>query len=216
MFKWFRPTALDPLSVSMAGVKLGDRVLVVGCGDPRLIAALAAKAGLSGRTCAVDESPDLATEAGRVALKEGALIETSVATPHALGFDRESFDLVVLRDVRHARSRVARAGRAGSIAAAASGRALHGDRHAGAQRRGRDARRTGTGKRRPTALEAIEVFKASGIRCRPHACRTRRPALRRSGQEEQLSSGTVTVECPRRFSARRSGDGRRRSRSSRR
>ena len=98
MFKWFRPSALDPLSVSMTGVKLGDRVLVVGCGDPRLIAALAAKSGLSGRTCAVDESPDLATEAGRIALKEGVLIETSAAMPHALGFDREAFDLVVLRD----------------------------------------------------------------------------------------------------------------------
>ena len=99
MFKWFRPTALDPLSVSMTGVKLGDRVLVVGCGDPRLIAALAAKSGMSGRTCAVDESPDVATEAGRIALKEGVLIETSAAIPHALEFDRESFDLVVLRDV---------------------------------------------------------------------------------------------------------------------
>lgn len=99
MFKWFRPTALDPLSVSMTGVKLGDRVVVVGCGDPRLIAALAAKAGLSGRTCAVDDSPDVAAAAGRVALKEGVLIETSAAMPHALGFDHDSFDLVVLRDV---------------------------------------------------------------------------------------------------------------------
>ena len=36
MFKWFRTTALDPLSVSMAGVKLGDRVLIVGCSDPPL------------------------------------------------------------------------------------------------------------------------------------------------------------------------------------
>ena len=99
--KWFRPAALDPLAVSMAGAKLGDRILVVGCGDPRLIAALAAKAGLSGRTCAVDESPDLASRAGRVALKEGALIETSSAAPHALGFENESFDVVVLRDVRH-------------------------------------------------------------------------------------------------------------------
>ncbi len=99
MFRWFRPTALDPLSVSMTGVKLGDRVLVVGCGDPRLIAALAAKSGMSGRTCAVDESPDVATEAGRIALKEGVLVETSAAIPHALEFDPESFDLVVLRDV---------------------------------------------------------------------------------------------------------------------
>ena len=32
--KWFRPPALDPLSVSMSGVKLGDRVLVIGCSDP--------------------------------------------------------------------------------------------------------------------------------------------------------------------------------------
>jgi ubiquinone/menaquinone biosynthesis C-methylase UbiE len=97
--KWFRPTALDPLAVSMAGAKLGDRVLVVGCGDPRLIAALAAKAGLSGRACAVDESPDVANAAGRVALKEGALIETSSAAPDALPFEHESFDLVVLRDI---------------------------------------------------------------------------------------------------------------------
>jgi SAM-dependent methyltransferase len=99
MFKWFRPSALDPLAVSMAGAKLGDRVLVVGCSDPRLIAALAAKAGLSGRACAVDESEDLAAEAGRFALKEGALIETSTAPLYELGFDGGSFDLVVLRNV---------------------------------------------------------------------------------------------------------------------
>jgi SAM-dependent methyltransferase len=97
--KWFRPTALDPLSVSMSGVKLGDRVLVIGCSDPKLIAALAAKAGLSGRTCAVDQSPEIATEAGRIALKEGVLVETSSAAPSAQPFERDSFDLVVMRDV---------------------------------------------------------------------------------------------------------------------
>lgn len=97
--KWFRPPALDPLSVSMSGVKLGDRVLVIGCSDPPLIAALAAKAGLSGRTCAVDESADVATEAGRIALKEGVLVETSAAPRSAPPFERDSFDLVVLRNV---------------------------------------------------------------------------------------------------------------------
>jgi len=111
MFKWFRHTALDPLAVSMAGAKLGDRVLVVGCGDPRLIAALAAKAGLSGRACAVDESEKLTAEAGRVALKEGVLIETSTAPPYALGFEGDWFDLVVLRTAgtrdRQSRSAVA-------------------------------------------------------------------------------------------------------------
>ena len=98
MFKWFRQASIDPLSVSMAGAKLGDRVLVVGCGDARLIAALAAKAGLSGRACAVDESPERATEAARVALREGALVETSSSPPTALSFEAASFDLVVLRD----------------------------------------------------------------------------------------------------------------------
>ncbi len=83
----------------MTGAKLGDRILVVGCGDPGLIAALAAKAGLSGRTCAVDESPDVAAQAGRIALKEGALVETSSAAPYAVPLEGESFDLVVLRDV---------------------------------------------------------------------------------------------------------------------
>src|SRR5438094_175662 len=51
---WFRKTApADPLAVSMTGVKLGDRVLVIGAGDPALIAALGAKTGLTGTTCGV-------------------------------------------------------------------------------------------------------------------------------------------------------------------
>ena len=99
MFKWFKTSTLEPLSVSMAGAKLGDRVLIVGCGDPLLIAAVAAKSGLTGRTCAVDASAGVADEAGRVALREGALAETSRATLEALEFATASFDLVILRDV---------------------------------------------------------------------------------------------------------------------
>lgn len=99
MFKWFRTSSLEPLSVSMAGTKLGDRVLIVGCSDPGLIAALAGKAGLTGRTCAVDESADVANKAGAFALREGVLAETSRATLTALEFEAGTFDLVVLRDV---------------------------------------------------------------------------------------------------------------------
>ncbi len=99
MFKWFRQSSLDPLSVTMVGAKLGDRLLVVGCGDPKLIAALAIKAGLTGRACAVDESAERAESAGRIALNEGALVEASQAVYSALPFDAASFDLAVLRDV---------------------------------------------------------------------------------------------------------------------
>jgi SAM-dependent methyltransferase len=103
MFKWFKPSTLDPLSVSMAGVKLGDRVLVIGCSDPKLIAALAAKSGLTGRMCAFDDSADRSREAERVALADGALIEAAAAPYEALPYESEAFDLVVLRNVWQAR-----------------------------------------------------------------------------------------------------------------
>jgi ubiquinone/menaquinone biosynthesis C-methylase UbiE len=99
MFRWFRESKLDPLSVSMAGAKLGDRVLVIGCRDPHLIAALAIKAGLTGRGCAVDDSEERVREAERVALREGALSEATVAPLHSLQYEQDSFDLVLLRHV---------------------------------------------------------------------------------------------------------------------
>lgn len=99
MFKWFRTSTLDPLIVSMAGVKLGNRVLVAGCGDPRFIAAVASKSGLTGRACAIDDSDARVREAERVTLAEGALVEASVAPLDAFPFEPSSFDLVVLRDL---------------------------------------------------------------------------------------------------------------------
>ena len=97
--KWIRKPALEPLAVSMSGVKLGDRLLVIGCSDPMLIVALASKAGLTGRACAVDESAARAAEAGRIAEKEGALIETAAAPGWQLSYDESTFDIVVVRSM---------------------------------------------------------------------------------------------------------------------
>lgn len=83
----------------MAGIKLGDRLLVVGCADPILIARLAVKTGLTGRAYAVDERDALVATAGEVAAREGALIETSTASWTALPLERDGFDVVVVRDV---------------------------------------------------------------------------------------------------------------------
>ena len=99
MFNILKRTTLDPLSVTMVGVKLADRVLVVGCRDPRFIAALAIKSGLTGRTCAVDRSESLVREAERVTLAEGALVEFAAVTSPSLPYEAGSFDVVVLRDV---------------------------------------------------------------------------------------------------------------------
>jgi ubiquinone/menaquinone biosynthesis C-methylase UbiE len=95
---WFRKPSGDPLIVSMCSVKLGDRLLVVGCSDTGLVAALAARSGLSGRACMVcDAEPERGRAAAAVE-EAGALVESVTAPFTALPFDAGSFDVVVLRN----------------------------------------------------------------------------------------------------------------------
>ena len=95
--RWFRAsTPGDPLAVAMTGLKIGDRLLVMGCSDPKIVAQLALKPGLSGRTCAVDESSPLATRAALVANREGALVEADTSPLTMLPHGDSSFDVVVL------------------------------------------------------------------------------------------------------------------------
>lgn len=89
----------DPLAVTMTGVKLGDRLLVIGCREARLVAQLAIKPGLSGRACAVDEDAALSARAAAAAQSEGALLESETAPPTMLPYDEAAFDLVVLNHV---------------------------------------------------------------------------------------------------------------------
>ncbi len=82
----------------MTGVKMGDRMLQVGCSDGGALAAVAAKVGLSGRALAV--VPDIAT-AVRVqkgAQRQGVLVDVEVAPPAPLPADDTDYDLVVVDD----------------------------------------------------------------------------------------------------------------------
>jgi ubiquinone/menaquinone biosynthesis C-methylase UbiE len=97
--KFFRDAARIDLPMSMAGIKLGDRVIVVGCGDARLVAAVALKAGLTGTACAIDESETRSQHAAAVALREGALVDTITAPWTSMPVDSESFDVAVVRDI---------------------------------------------------------------------------------------------------------------------
>jgi ubiquinone/menaquinone biosynthesis C-methylase UbiE len=96
---WFwsksSPTG-DPLAVTMAGVKMGDRLIVIGCSAPKLVAQLALKPGISGRVCAVDADEAAATRAAETATREGALIETASAPHTMLPYDTAAFDVAVL------------------------------------------------------------------------------------------------------------------------
>jgi ubiquinone/menaquinone biosynthesis C-methylase UbiE len=99
--KWLplRKSSEELLAVSMVGIKLGDRLLVVGCADPILIARLAVKTGLTGRAFAVDEQEEAVTAAADIAAREGALIETATAPLTALPLEADSFDVAIVRDV---------------------------------------------------------------------------------------------------------------------
>ena len=48
LLKGGRTRAMDPLQVSMTGVRMGERFLQIGCHDRALLSGLAAKVGLSG------------------------------------------------------------------------------------------------------------------------------------------------------------------------
>lgn len=87
------------LAVSMVGLKLGDRLLQIGCGDGGIAAALAAKVGLTGRASAVDATAEGVARGERGAARGGVLVEVQQASYGALPFEDEGFDVVVAYDV---------------------------------------------------------------------------------------------------------------------
>lgn len=85
------------LAVSMAGIQLGERLLVIGLGDAALLAALAAKTGLTGRACGVDPDAAAVEQARRASERAGVLVEVALASPPDLPFSSGDFDIVVIR-----------------------------------------------------------------------------------------------------------------------
>ena len=92
----FRKSSEEPLAVTMAGVKLGQKLLAVGVRDPKLIAQLAVKVGLTGRTCVVDDDESRLAEGAAAIEAEGALVEPTRAPYGMLPFDADSFDIAVI------------------------------------------------------------------------------------------------------------------------
>lgn len=86
----------EPLVVAMTAVRTGDRLLIAGCGDLKVITRIAAKPGISGRACAVDATPERTARAAEAAEREGALLEVETSPLASLPFTDESFDVVVV------------------------------------------------------------------------------------------------------------------------
>lgn len=92
-----RPT-MDPLQVSMTGVRMGERFLQIGCHDTALLSGLAAKVGLSGTSAVAAFDEAQVKRAAKVGAKVGALIETKTIADRSLLFDSDHFDMVVIDD----------------------------------------------------------------------------------------------------------------------
>lgn len=91
----------DPrtFALAMVGVKMGDRLLQIGAGDGRLLAALASKVGLTGRACGIDEAEEGIARMQEAAAREGVLIEPQQAPADALPFEAAAFDVVILHEM---------------------------------------------------------------------------------------------------------------------
>ena len=93
-----RGPAMDPLQVSMTGVRMGERFLLIGCHDRALLSGLAGKVGLSGTAAVASFDKQQEQRAAAVGAKIGALIETHPIAGPALPFDSDQFDMVVVDD----------------------------------------------------------------------------------------------------------------------
>ncbi len=91
---------MEPLHVSMTGVKMGERFLMIGCDDRALMAGLASKVGLSGVAAVATFDEESAQRARNVGAKIGALIEVQPIEDVKLSFDGDAFDMVVIDDTR--------------------------------------------------------------------------------------------------------------------
>ena len=89
----------DPLTVTMSGVRLGERVLQFGSGDARSIALIAAKTGLTGTAAIVVADDHAAVRIRRAVTDAAALADLRVVAEGRLPFDDASFDAVVIHDV---------------------------------------------------------------------------------------------------------------------
>ena len=95
---WIRRPDPYVLLVSMTGVKMGDRLVQVGCAHGGRLAAVAAKVGLTGRAVAVVPDEAAAARAAKGAADGGVLIDVETAPPTRLPIDDGAFDLAVADD----------------------------------------------------------------------------------------------------------------------
>ncbi|MCC7124075.1 MAG: class I SAM-dependent methyltransferase [Acidobacteria bacterium] len=113
-----RQRQMDPLHVTMTGVRMGERFIQVGCDDAALLGGLAAKVGLSGNVAVAVFDEESAERARKVGVSIGALVDVRTVPPGAWTFDSGTTDMVVIDDTRGTFARAAAADRRAALAEA--------------------------------------------------------------------------------------------------
>jgi SAM-dependent methyltransferase len=98
---FFRKSTIEPLPITMTGVRMGERVLQIGITDPATVGMLAKKVGMSGLNALAAPNEADATRARHAAAEAAVLIDVQV-TPwrQKLPFEAGTFDLVVVHSDR--------------------------------------------------------------------------------------------------------------------
>ena len=86
------------LIVGVAGVKMGDRLVQIGCANGGRLAAVAGKVGLSGRAVLVAPDEASAERGRRGAESAGVLVEVEIAPPTRLPLEASDFDVAIVDD----------------------------------------------------------------------------------------------------------------------
>lgn len=98
---FFRKPQLDPLPLTMIGLKAGERLLQIGLDQASLTAQLAAKVGMNGTAVHVTNNEDDATRIRHAAAKAGVLLDLRVVhTLRSIPFDDEAFDVAVIHSMK--------------------------------------------------------------------------------------------------------------------
>ncbi|MFQ5875774.1 MAG: class I SAM-dependent methyltransferase, partial [Dehalococcoidia bacterium] len=92
---------LREMTIELAGIKPGDRVLDVGCGTGRLALLVKEVVGEEGHVAGIDLAPKMVAHAQRQARKRGMKIDFRVASIADLPFPDGSFDVVTSSLMAH-------------------------------------------------------------------------------------------------------------------
>ena len=90
---------VEPLAVTMSGARLGERALQIGVDRPDIVAAIAAKTGLTGLASIVVADETAASAARAAVADASALADVHVGPFHPLPFADGTYDVVVVHSV---------------------------------------------------------------------------------------------------------------------